>query len=93
MRSNERRDTVLRVQRQPPHRFYGDSFLRGRLRLPPVSFRIDREGGDYALFDVKVTVIFAILHVPSPMMHVFRWLSIIRLRRRNLMYTPYNDIL
>jgi hypothetical protein len=63
--------SLVGTEHTTPHRFYGESFLRGGHRLPPVSFRIDREAGDYALFYLNVTVIFAFFHVPSPIMHIF----------------------
>jgi hypothetical protein len=59
-----------------PDRFYAVSFLRGGYRLPSISFRNDCEGGDHALFDQNVKIVFVILHVPSPIMHIFGSISI-----------------
>jgi hypothetical protein len=59
------------LERQPPHRFYAPQQLRGGHRALRFLSGDDGEGGNHAVFDANVKVLFTTFDLSSPITYIF----------------------
>jgi hypothetical protein len=63
------------IQTAPPHRFYAPSKIEGRISSSSISVRGDGEGGNHAVFDPYVKVLFTTFALSSPITYIFAKIS------------------